>query len=96
MDIDSFTVRLKTELVYADISKDFKTKFGTLNYKAKWLSLPREKSTIMNGLMKDKLSRKIMTKFVGLRPKTFSYLTNDGCYDKKAKTTKKNWNKARN
>ena len=37
-----------------------------------------------------------MTKFVGLRPKTFSYLTNDGCYDKKAKTTKKNWNKARN
>ena len=37
MDIDSFIVCLKTELVYADIAKDVKTKFGTLNYKAKCL-----------------------------------------------------------
>ena len=37
------------------------------------------------GLMKDKLERKIITKFVGLRPKIYSYLTDNGCYDKKNK-----------
>ena len=37
--------------------------------------------------MKDKLGRKIMTEFVGPRPKTYSYLTDDGSGDKKAKET---------
>ena len=40
------------------------------------------------GLMKDELGGKIMTKLVGLRAKTYSYLI-DGCReDKKAKGTK--------
>ena len=39
--------------------------------------------------MKDKLGGKIMTKFVGLRAKTYSYLIDDGREDKKAKGTKK-------
>ena len=39
--------------------------------------------------MKDKLDRKIMTKFVGLRAKTYSYLIDDDSEDKKAKGTKK-------
>ena len=39
--------------------------------------------------MKDKSDRKIMTKFVGLRAKTYSYLIDDGSEDKKAKGTKK-------
>ena len=39
--------------------------------------------------MKDKLSGKIMAKFVGLRTKTYSYLIDDGSEDKKAKATKK-------
>ena len=38
--------------------------------------------------MKDKLGRKIMTKFVKLRAKTYSYLTDDSCKDKKSKTHK--------
>ena len=39
--------------------------------------------------MKDELGAKIMTEFVALRRKTYSYLT-DGCEeDKKAKGTKK-------
>ena len=41
------------------------------------------------GLMEDKLQRKIVTKFVGLRPKIYSYLTDNGCYDKKIKDIKK-------
>ena len=38
--------------------------------------------------MKDKLGRKIMTNFVGLRAKSFSYLIDDSSEDKKAKGTK--------
>ena len=30
-----------------------------------------------------------MTEFAGLKPKTYSYLTDDGNEDKKAKSTKK-------
>ena len=39
--------------------------------------------------MKDKLGGKIVTKFVTLRVKTYSYLKDDGIEDKKAKDTKK-------
>ena len=39
--------------------------------------------------MKDALGGKIMTEFVALRPKTYSYLMDDGGSDKKAKGTKK-------
>ena len=39
--------------------------------------------------MKDELAEKIMTKFVGLRAKTYSYLTDDRSEGKKAKGTKK-------
>ena len=39
--------------------------------------------------MKDKLGGKIMTKFVALRPKTYSHLTDDCKEDKKAKGTKR-------
>ena len=42
-----------------------------------------------NALMKDELRGKIMTEFVALRPKTYSYLMDDGNTDKKAKGTKK-------
>ena len=38
--------------------------------------------------MKDELGGKIMTKFVGLTAKTYSYLINDGSEGKKAKGTR--------
>ena len=40
------------------------------------------------GLMKDKLGGEVKTKSVGLRAKTYDYLTSDGSEDKKAKTQK--------
>ena len=39
--------------------------------------------------MKDELGGKIMTKFVRLRAKTYSYLIDDAGEDKKANGTKK-------
>ena len=39
--------------------------------------------------MKDELGGKIITEFVTLRPKTNSFLTDDGKEDKRAKGTKK-------
>ena len=39
--------------------------------------------------MKDRLGGKIITKFVELRAKTYSYLIDDSSEDKKVKSTKK-------
>ena len=39
--------------------------------------------------MKDELGGKIMKKFAAFRPKTYSYLMDDGNSDQKAKGTKK-------
>ena len=41
------------------------------------------------GLMKDKLKGKVMEEFGALRPKTYSYLMDNGKSNKKAKGTKK-------
>ena len=40
-------------------------------------------------MMKDELGGKIMKEFIELRPKRYSYLTDDGNVDKKAKGAKK-------
>ena len=51
--------------------------------------LPTGKNKNVIGLMKDELGGMIITEFVALRPKTYSYLTDDFKEDKKAKGTKK-------
>ena len=63
-------------------------RYNTSNYEVN-RPLPKGKNEKVIGLMKDELGGKIMTEFVALRPKTYSYLTDDCEEDKKAKGTKK-------
>ena len=88
MDTDSFIMNIKTEDFYNDIANDVERMFDTSNYEVnRPLSTGKNKKVI--GLMKDELGGKIITKFVTLRPKTYSYLADDCKEDKKAKGTKK-------
>ena len=88
MDTDSFIIRIKTEGFYEDIAHDVKKWFDTSNYEVDRL-LPRSMNKKVIGLMKDELGGKIMTEFVALRPKTYSYLMDDDSSKKKVKGTKK-------
>ena len=88
MDTDSFVINIKTNDFYKDIANDVEKRFDTSNYEVdRPLSTGKNKKVI--GLMKDELGGKIIMEFVTLRPKTYSYLTDDGKEDKKAKGTKK-------
>ena len=88
MDTDSFVMNIKTEDFYRDIANDVEKRFDMSNYEVD-RPLPTGKNKKVIGLMKDELGGKIITEFVTLRPKTYSYLTDDGKEDKKAKGTKK-------
>ena len=72
MDTDSFIVYIKTHDIYKDIAEDFETRFYTSNYELD-RPLPKGKNSKVIGLMKDDLNGKNLTKFVGLRVKTYSY-----------------------
>ena len=97
MDTDSFIMNIKTNDFYKDISNDVENRFDTSNYEVNTSEtsalahrpLPTGKSKKIIGLMKDELGGKIITEFVTLRPKAYSFLTDDGKDDKKAKGTKK-------
>ena len=88
MDTDSFIMNIKTSDFYKDIANDVEKRFDTSNYEVN-RPLPTGKNKKVIGLMKDELRGKIITEFVTLRPKTYSYLTDDGKEDKKVKGTKK-------
>ena len=86
MDTDSFIMQIKTEYFYKDIANDVEKRFDKSNYEVN-RPLPTAKKVI--GLIKDEIGGRIMTEFVALRPKTYSYLMDDGWSGKKAKGTKK-------
>ena len=88
MDTDSFVMHIKTNDFYKDIGSDVENRFDTSNYEVN-RPLPTGKNKKVIGLMKDELGGKIIKEFVTLRPKTYSFLTDDGKEDKKAKGTKK-------
>ena len=87
MDTDSFVINIKTKDFYKDIAKDVKERFDTSNciYDR---PLPIVVNKKVVGLMKDELGGGIITEFVALRPKAYSYKTDDLTELKKAKGTK--------
>ena len=88
MDTDSFVVNIKIKDFYKDIAENVKERFDTSNYIYD-RPLPTGVNKKVIGLMKDELGGDIITEFVALRPKAYSYITNDFIEMKKAKCTKK-------
>ena len=100
MDTDSLIYEIKTEDFYADIVDDIPSRFDTSGYcpngyyvpgTARWSHrpLPIGLNKKVIGLMKDELGGAIITEFVALRPKLYSYNKLYGSEDKKCKRIKK-------
>ena len=100
MNTDSPVYHIKTGDFYAVIADDVPARFVTSGYIPDGYCVPRKaershrplpvglnKKVI--GLMKDELGGKIMTEFVALRPKLFSYKKLDGSEGKNCKGIKK-------
>ena len=87
MDRYSFIVHIKQKLFIKIFQKMSKKDSTLTNYEVD-RPLPIEKNGKVLGLMKDEIGGKIMTKFVGLRSKTCSYLKDNNNEEKKAKGTK--------
>ena len=87
MDTDSFIMHIKTEDFYKDIAHNVERMYDTLNYTIE-RPLPMGENKKKVGFMKDELEGRIMKEFIGLGPKCYSYLADDGNVDKKAKLTK--------
>ena len=98
-DADSFVMHIKTDDFYKDINNDVDKWFDTSNFDKndnRPLEIVKNKKVL--GKFKDELGGKIMTKFVALRAKTYSFLIDeytDEDYEKnrivnkKVKETKK-------
>ena len=79
-DTDSFIINSKRNDFYEDIASDVENRSDTSNYEVN-RPLPMGKNKKVIGLMKVELRRKIITEYVTLRPKTYSFLTDDGKED---------------
>ena len=88
MDTDPLVYDIKTEDFYEDIADDVPARFDTSGYCPN-RTLPVGLNKKVIGLMKDELGSKIMTEFVALRPKLYSYKKLDGSEDKRCKGIKK-------
>ena len=88
IDADSFIVHVKTEDIYKNIAEDVEKTFNTSNYQLERL-LPKRKNKKFTCLMKDELDGEIIKASVGIRAKTYSYLTDVNNESKKAKSTMK-------
>ena len=71
---------IKTKDFYKDIARDVEERFDTSNYNVD----TKGKNKKVISLMKDELGGGIITEFVALRPKTYSYMTDEFIEMKKA------------
>ena len=77
-DTNSFIMLIKTDDFYKDIKNDVDKWFDTSNYdKNDNRPLEIGKNKIVLGKFKDEIGGKIMTKFVALRAKTYSFLIDE-------------------
>ena len=76
-DTDSFIFHTKTKDFYEDINNNVEKWFDTPNYKIDRPLLITDKNKKVLGKFKDELGGRIMTKFIGLRSKTYAYLIDD-------------------
>ena len=88
MDTGLLVYHIKTRDFYADIADDVPMRFDTSGYcDNRPLAIGMNKKVI--GLMKDELGGDIITEFIALRPKLYSFRKLDGAEDKKCKGIKK-------
>ncbi|XP_072388760.1 uncharacterized protein [Diabrotica undecimpunctata] len=90
MDTDSFVYELQCEDVYEEVIKADSDKFDTSDYSENNIYKIPRKNKKVPGLMKDENNGKIMTHFVGLRSKMYSYKVQSGKIVKKSKGVKYN------
>ena len=87
-DTDSLVMTIKTKDFYKDIAQDVQERFDASSYSVD-RPLPKGKNKKVIDLMKDELGCGIITEFIALRPKTYSYTTDQFIEMKKAKGYKK-------
>ena len=75
LDTDSLVLNVHTEDIYDDLRGNMH--YDTSNYEPEHpLYDTRNKKVV--GKFKDELGGKLMTKFIGLKPKMYSFLTDTG------------------
>ena len=90
MDTDSLVYDIETKDFYEDIANDVEARFDTSGYsRTDFRPLPIGLNKKVKGLMKDESGCKIMTEFVALRPKLYSYKKLGDSEDKKCKGIQK-------
>ena len=98
-DTDSLVLKIETDDFFKDISGDVEMWFDTNEFAKDHPAVleglpivPKNKKKI--GLMKDECGGKILTEWVGLRPKLYSFLTEEGEKQKAKGLTKSMKNKS--
>ena len=81
-------MNIKTNDFYKDIASDVEKRFDTSNYACN-RPLPTGKNKKVIGIMKNELGGEIITEFITLRPKTYSYSTHDSKEGKRLKGQKR-------
>ena len=90
MDTNIVIIHIKTKGFYEDIADDVVKWFDTSNYNEDdKRPLPRGLNKKVIGLFKYELGGKTMIEFAAVRPKTYSYLMDDGNSNKKDKGTER-------
>ena len=75
MDTDSYTLHIESNDFFEDIANDVDEWFDTSKYdKNNNRPLPTDKNKKVIGKFKDELNGKIITEFIALRAKTYTFV----------------------